>query len=329
MTGSTTARMVPWRQAIVGAASLRYCSIEDALRAAGGDVEALPYSLRVLAENVARHLASTGAEGDAALRALARWPRTDGTALALFVPRVILPDSSGLPVLLDLAAMRDAFVRTGLPATRATPQVPIDLVVDHSLQVDRAGDATAMPANLAREFERNGERYRFLKWAQAAFPGLRVFPPGTGIIHQVNLEHLASVVTVADDGDGAVAFPDFVIGGDSHTPMVGGLGVLGWGVGGIEAEAAMLGQPVSMLIPQVVGVVDAAVFRLDQGIQRTPSRGVIDLVSAVTAVANPIPLLVPVTNAMVISISQTVEAYAFHNTTRLFSHCAGNRRNPQ
>jgi aconitate hydratase len=254
MTGSTTARMVPWRQAIVGAAPLRYCSIEDALRAAGGDVEALPYSLRVLAENVARHLASTGAEGDAALRALARWPRTDGTALPLFVPRVILPDSSGLPVLLDLAAMRDAFVRAGEPATRATPQVPIDLVVDHSLQVDRAGDAMAMPANLAREFERNGERYRFLKWAQAAFPGLRVFPPGTGIIHQVNLEHLASVVTVADDGDGAVAFPDFVIGGDSHTPMVGGLGVLGWGVGGLDAEAILLGQPYYIALPEVVGV---------------------------------------------------------------------------
>jgi aconitate hydratase len=254
MAASTAARAVPWRRAQFGPAPARYCSVADALAADGGDADTLPYALRVLVENVARHLAATGDEGEAALAALARWPEADGTALPLHVPRVILPDSSGLPVLLDLAAMRDAFARAGEAPTRATPQVPIDLIVDHSLQVDRAGDAMAMPANLAREFERNGERYRFLKWAQAAFPGLRVFPPGTGIIHQVNLEHLASVVTLRDEADEPVAFPDFVIGGDSHTPMVGGLGVLGWGVGGLDAEAILLGQPYYIALPEVAGV---------------------------------------------------------------------------
>ena len=238
----------------VGATRFAYVSLADVLELRGGDAAHLPYALRVVVENIARHEPRLGREADAALAALARWPKSEAVALPLTLPRVILPDSSGLPVLLDLAAMRDAFARAGQPPTRATPQVQIDLIVDHSLQVDYAGTADAMARNLTREFERNGERYRFLKWAQAAFPGMRVFPPGTGIIHQVNLEHLASVVTVVPGVDGDVAFPDFVIGGDSHTPMVGGLGVLGWGVGGLDAEAILLGQPYYIALPEVVGV---------------------------------------------------------------------------
>jgi aconitate hydratase len=238
----------------VGSTRLAYVSIDAVIAAHGGDATRLPYALRVIVENVARNAPRLGGEASDALAALARWPQHESVALPLTLPRVILPDSSGLPVLLDLAAMRDAFARAGLPPTRATPQVQIDLIVDHSLQIDYAGAPDAMARNLAREFERNGERYRFLKWAQAAFPGMRVFPPGTGIIHQVNLEHLASVVTVAKDADGEMAFPDFVIGGDSHTPMVGGLGVLGWGVGGLDAEAILLGQPYYIALPEVVGV---------------------------------------------------------------------------
>ena len=246
--------VVPWRALHVGAVQARYCSIADALAGAGGDVAVLPYALRVLAENVARHLGTTGADGEAALRALARWPDADGTALPLHAGRVILPDSSGLPVLLDLAALRDAVAREGGDPARVAPRVPVDFIIDHSLQVDHAGIADAVRLNLVREFERNDERYRFVKWAQASLGNVRVFPPGTGIIHQVNLEHIASVVERRETADGPVLFPDFVIGGDSHTPMVNGLGVLGWGVGGLDAEAILLGYPSHIPLPRVVGV---------------------------------------------------------------------------
>lgn len=230
-----------------------YCDVAGALASRGGDVAHLPYCLRVVAENVARHLPRTGAEGEAALRALARWP--EGRAsLPLFVSRVILPDSSGLPVLLDLAALRDALAQRGGDASRVRPLVPVDLVIDHSLQVDHAGSTDAFARNLEREFARNEERYRFVKWAQSSLGNVRVFPPGTGIIHQVNLEHVASVVA-QDDIDGMrILSPDFVIGGDSHTTMVNGIGVLGWGVGGIDAEALLLGYPTDIAMPDVVGV---------------------------------------------------------------------------
>ncbi|MCC7041434.1 MAG: aconitate hydratase AcnA [Burkholderiales bacterium] len=233
--------------------SIAYCDLAAALARRGGDAQRLPYCLRVVAENLARHLARTGAEGEAALAALARWP-AGRASLPLFVSRVILPDSSGVPALLDLAALRDAVGERGGDPTRVRPGVPVDLVIDHSLQVDVAGSPLALRSNLAREFERNAERYRFVKWAQSALGNVRVFPPGTGIIHQVNLEHVASVVSVAEHEGRALAFPDFVIGGDSHTPMVNGIGVLGWGVGGIDAEALLLGYPADIAMPEVVGV---------------------------------------------------------------------------
>ena len=252
MTGSAMPDIV--RSLSCGGVEARYCSITGALSAYGSDIAAMPFCIRVLVENVARNLALTGSDGRAALRALARWPRVESTTLPLHVTRVILPDSSGLPVLLDLAALRDDVARRGGDPALVTPRIPIDFVIDHSLQVDHAGQPDAVRLNLAREFERNGERYRFVKWAQRAFGNLRVFPPGTGIIHQVNLEHIATVVAQVETRDGPLLVPDFVIGGDSHTPMINGLGVLGWGVGGLDAEAILLGYPHSIPLPEVVGV---------------------------------------------------------------------------
>ena len=231
----------------------RFCDLAALWAAHGRDLRHLPYSLRVLAENVARHQASP--EGLAALAALLRWPeRDDGAALPLHTTRVILPDSSGLPVLLDLAAMRDALAQADLDPLLATPDIPVDLIIDHSLQVDYARRPDAIALNLGREFERNDERYRFLKWAQATFDSLRVFPPGTGIIHQINLEHLATVVTEVATPEGLLAYPELVLGGDSHTPMINALGVVGWGVGGLDAEAVLLGLPHYIALPEVVGV---------------------------------------------------------------------------
>jgi aconitate hydratase len=172
----------------------------------------------------------------------------------LHVSRIILPDSSGIPILLDLAALRSEVTEAGLDPQKVQPRLPVDLIVDHSLQVDFSGSATAAEQNMAREIERNAERYRFLKWARSAFASLRIFPPGSGIIHQINLEHLATVVTTAETSLGRMAFPDFVMGADSHTPMVNSLGVLGWGVGGLDAEAAILGRSYTFQVPEVVGV---------------------------------------------------------------------------
>ncbi|MDW8101228.1 MAG: aconitase family protein, partial [Anaerolineae bacterium] len=163
-------------------------------------------------------------------------------------------DFTGVPALVDLAAMRSAMRRSGLDPSKVNPSIPVDLVIDHSVQVDFFGIPEAFSLNLEYEFKRNTERYMFLKWAQKAFRNFRVIPPGRGIVHQVNLEYLAKVVDVRDFGDGLTAFPDTVLGTDSHTPMVNGMGVVGWGVGGIEAEAVMLGQPYYMTTPEVVGV---------------------------------------------------------------------------
>lgn len=206
----------------------------------------LPFSLRAVLENLLR------GDSDAALcRAVAGWMPGDAPLIVpLKVDRVVLPDSSGLPVLLDFAALRDALAAAGLPPDRAEPQIPCQLVVDHSLIVDQAGHPGAMRHNLGQEFRRNAERYSVFKWAQQAFSRLTVVPPGMGIIHQVHLEHLAQVVT----GTGDDAHPEFVLGCDSHTPMVNALGVLGWGVGGIDAEAALVGEAYRVLIPRVVGV---------------------------------------------------------------------------
>src|SRR5262245_11521603 len=208
-------------------------------------VERLPYTLRILLEGAFR------AGDEDGVRAVTTWdPRAEPSHEIAFEPgRVLLQDFTGVPAVVDLAAMRDAIAELGGDPARINPQVPAELVIDHSVQVDLFASREAFGRNVELELERNRERYAFLRWGQQAFRGLAVVPPGTGICHQVNLEYLARVV---DDRDG-VAFPDTVVGTDSHTTMVNGLGVLGWGVGGIEAEAAMLGEPLSMLVPQVVG----------------------------------------------------------------------------
>jgi aconitate hydratase len=211
--------------------------------------ERLPYSLKVLLENLLRHGEDDGAE------AVANWdPKADPSHEIAYTPsRVLMQDFTGVPAIVDLAAMRDAMEDLGGDPTKINPLVPVELVIDHSIQVDVFAERMAFMRNAELEFERNRERYAFLRWGQGAFENFGVVPPNTGICHQVNLEYLARVVTSRD----GQAFPDTLVGTDSHTTMINGLGVLGWGVGGIEAEAAMLGQPVSMLVPQVVG------FRLE------------------------------------------------------------------
>jgi aconitate hydratase len=225
----------------------------DALEKAGLDVTRLPFSLRILLENLLRHESGL-ADATRDVEALARWePGALPSREINFTPaRVLLQDFTGVPAVVDLAAMRDAMKRMGGDPARINPLQPAELVIDHSVQVDEFGTRVAFRHNVEREYERNYERYAFLRWGQKALHNFRVVPPGTGIVHQVNLEYLARVV-FHTEGDQPQAYPDTLVGTDSHTTMVNGLGVLGWGVGGIEAEAAMLGQPVSMLIPQVVG----------------------------------------------------------------------------
>ncbi len=224
------------------------------------DVARLPYSIKVLLENVLRLEDGEGVTA-ADVEAIATWEaKAEPSKEIPFQPaRVLMQDFTGVPAVVDLAAMRDAIEELGSDAARINPQVPVDLIIDHSVQVDAFGSPLAFEVNAEREFERNGERYEFLRWGQKAFDGFRVVPPATGICHQVNLEYIGRVVW-SDEGsaDGpAAAYPDTLVGTDSHTTMINGLSVLGWGVGGIEAEAAMLGQPISMLLPQVIG------FRLE------------------------------------------------------------------
>ena len=216
--------------------------------------DALPYCLRVLLENCLRNR-NRGFASDADIRRFVQWrPGRGGFSVPLRVTRVIMPDSSGLPALMDMAALRDAVVRRGGDAASVQPLAPLDLVIDHSVSVDSFGHRGAIDINVRLEFERNAERYRFFKWAQKAFDRITVVPPSTGIIHQVHLERLARVVETERQGDDLLAFPEFVLGGDSHTPMVNGLGVLGWGVGGVEIEAALLGQAYITTVPRVIGV---------------------------------------------------------------------------
>ncbi|MBW3579092.1 MAG: aconitate hydratase [Actinobacteria bacterium] len=217
-----------------------------------GDVAGLPYSLKILLENLLRHEDGVSVTSED-VTALARWEPTGRPPreIAFLPARVLMQDFTGVPAIVDLAAMRDAIVELARPASLVNPRVPVDLVIDHSVVADVAGTPDAFARNVELEYARNRERYAFLRWGQQAFDRFRVVPPGTGIVHQVNLEYLASVIVADDRGQ---AYPDTLVGTDSHTPMVNGLGVLGWGVGGIEAEAAMLGQPVSMLIPQVIGI---------------------------------------------------------------------------
>src|SRR5688500_16591102 len=227
------------------------------LDAAGApDLERLPYTIKVLLENMLRGAATSRdlVRADD-VRALATWDPTQPAEAELpFMPaRVLLPGCTGVPRVVDLAAMRDAMAEMGGDPSRINPLVPADLVIDHSVQVDQFGSDAAFLINVDREYERNGERYALLRWAQQAFADFRVVPPGTGIVHQVNLEYLADVVAERD----GLLLPDTLVGTDSHTTMINGLGVVGWGVGGIEAEAALLGQPCYQPMPIVVG------FRLD------------------------------------------------------------------
>src|SRR5215203_5956005 len=213
-----------------------------------GDVFSLPFSVRVILELLLRNCGGKFvAEED--VEALASWPESVGEELAYLPARVVMQDFTGVPAVVDLAAMRSAMREVGGDPKKINPLVPSDLVIDHSVQVDAFGSPAALQFNAAREFERNRERYEFLKWGQQAFDNFSVVPPATGIIHQVNLEYLARVVEVKD----GVAMPDTLVGTDSHTTMINGLGVLGWGVGGIEAEAVTLGQPYYMLVPEVIG----------------------------------------------------------------------------
>ena len=237
----------------VGELSYDYFSIPESEKQLG-DLSRLPFSLKVLLENLLRF------EDDrtvkvADLHAVAAWAkeRTSKHEIAYRPARVLMQDFTGVPAVVDLAAMRDAMTTLGGDPSKINPLVPVDLVIDHSVQVDAFGTLRSLQENMDREYERNAERYQFLRWGAAAFDSFRVVPPGTGICHQVNLEHLSQVVWTADEGNRQVAYPDTLVGTDSHTTMVNGLAVLGWGVGGIEAEAAMLGQPISMLLPEVIG----------------------------------------------------------------------------
>ncbi|MGH7267085.1 MAG: aconitase family protein, partial [Candidatus Rokuibacteriota bacterium] len=241
------------------------------------DVARLPYTLRILLENVLRAEA-LGHGGVSEVRAVTRWdPAGRPTEEIAFRPsRVLLQDFTGVPALVDLAAMRDAMRDLGGDPARINPSLPAELVIDHSIQVDAFGSPQAIVRNAELEYRRNAERYAFLRWGQQAFRNVKVVPPNTGIVHQVNLEYLARVVDTSEVDRRLLAFPDTLVGTDSHTPMVNGLGVLGWGVGGIEAEAAMLGEPISMLVPQVVG------FRLTGALREGVTAT--DLVLAVTEI---------------------------------------------
>jgi len=223
-----------------------------ALEKAGvGPISRLPVSLRIVLEAVLRNVDGKKVT-EASVRALAQWrptgPRVE--EIPFIVARIVLQDFTGVPLLVDLAAMRSAAARLGKDAKIVEPLVPVDLVVDHSVQVDFSGTPDALQRNLGMEFKRNRERYQFLKWGTQAFTTFKVVPPGIGIVHQVNLEYLAKGVWEK----GGIYYPDTLVGTDSHTTMINGLGIVGWGVGGIEAEAGMLGQPVYFLTPDVVGV---------------------------------------------------------------------------
>src|SRR2546421_10626418 len=217
-----------------------------------GNISRPPISIRIVLESVLRNFDGGKRVSEANIRALAGWqPGADRTEeIPFIVARVILQDFTGVPLLVDLAAMRSAVKRMGKDPGVIEPLVPVDLVIDHSVQVDFAGSESAYTRNMEMEFKRNDQRYRFLKWGTQAFSGFSVVPPGIGIVHQVNLEYLAKGVFERD----GVYFPDSLVGTDSHTTMINGLGIVGWGVGGIEAEAGMLGQPVYFLMPDVVGV---------------------------------------------------------------------------
>jgi aconitate hydratase len=243
------------RELVVGDKTYAYYSLRAAEEAGLSGVSRLPITMKVLLENLLRNEDGLSVGRDD-LTALAAWVDNKGSVeheISFRPARVLMQDFTGVPAVVDLAAMRDAMAKLGANPEKINPLNPVDLVIDHSVMVDHFGTAKAFGENVDREYERNMERYRFLRWGSSAFNNFRVVPPGTGICHQVNLEYLAQTVWVSEDGGDPVAYPDTVVGTDSHTTMINGLAVLGWGVGGIEAEAAMLGQPIPMLIPEVIG----------------------------------------------------------------------------
>src|SRR5947208_3497030 len=246
--------MVDGRQKLSGSA-LSYYPLEQLARDGIGNADPLQVTVKVLLEGLLRGV-ERGQVSDVSLRALARWPEAPpaGAEVPYLPSRILLQDFTGVPAVVDLAAMRSAMQRAGKDAGRIDPMVQVDLVIDHSVQVDAFGSLGAYARNIEREYARNGERYALLRWAQQAFHNFTVVPPGMGICHQVNLERLSRVVRTAKDAKGSYALPDTLLGTDSHTTMVNGLGVLGWGVGGIEAEAALLGQPTYLPTPVVIGV---------------------------------------------------------------------------
>ncbi len=258
MSGSGQDRLKARRSLRAGARSYDYYALDAVGEAGIGDVSRLPYSMKVLLENLLRHEdGRTVTVAD--VEACAAWlgTRSSTHEIAFHPARTLLQDFTGVPAVVDLAAMRQAMADLGGDPQKINPLATVDLVIDHSVMVDSFGSGDAFTANVDREFERNQERYSFLHWGSKAFSNFRVVPPGTGICHQVNLEYLAQTVWTREDGARTLAYPDTLVGTDSHTTMVNGLSVLGWGVGGIEAEAAMLGQPISMLLPEVIG------FRLE------------------------------------------------------------------
>ncbi len=259
----------------VGDKTYTYYSIAEAEKNGLAGVSGLPHSMKVVLENLLR-FEDNRTVTKADIEAVAEWmkTRTSDHEISYRPARVLMQDFTGVPAVVDLAAMRDATAKLGADPQKINPLVPVDLVIDHSVMVDSFGTALSFGQNVELEYERNGERYEFLRWGQSAFDNFRVVPPGTGICHQVNLEYLAQTVWTKDENGETVAYPDTLVGTDSHTTMVNGLAVLGWGVGGIEAEAAMLGQPITMLIPEVVGF--KLTGKINEGITAT------DLVLTVT-----------------------------------------------
>ena len=257
MTAASSSKYRYTRQTLgVNGQSIGYYSLPELQEKGDGDPSRLPQSIKVLLESVLRNQDHAAVE-DGHIDALLAWGGADADREVPFIPgRVVLQDFTGVPCVVDLAALRSAMARAGKDANRIEPLVPVDLVIDHSVQVDRFGSPAAMRENSKLEFERNRERYEFLRWGQGAFETLNIVPPSVGIVHQVNLEYLARGVLTKEQ-DGAVAFPDSLVGTDSHTTMINGLGIVGWGVGGIEAEACMLGQPIYISMPEVIG------FRLE------------------------------------------------------------------
>src|SRR6187551_1322764 len=252
-----------------------YFSLKEAEANGLSGISSLPFSLKVLLENLLRHEDGRTVTADD-IKGVALWleHKKSDREIAFRPARVLMQDFTGVPAVVDLAAMRDAMAKLGGDPNKINPLAPVDLVIDHSVMVDAFGSDRAFQVNVDKEYERNGERYAFLRWGAGAFDNFRVVPPGTGICHQVNLEYLSQTVWTRKQNGSAVAFPDTLVGTDSHTTMVNGLAVLGWGVGGIEAEAAMLGQPISMVIPEVMGF--RLTGKLKEGVTAT------DLVLTVT-----------------------------------------------